>query len=90
MQASIPGPWDHDLSQRQMLNQLIHPGAPRPEVSTAKCKGRSLGMNTISSRVYAKGMASVIHSLLEVSVKREQNNQHTGGQRVVEPLEEKQ
>ena len=24
----IPGPWDHDLSQRQMLNQLSHPGAP--------------------------------------------------------------
>ena len=23
---SIPGPWDHDLSQRQMLNQLSHPG----------------------------------------------------------------
>jgi len=22
------GAWDHDLSQRQMLNQLSHPGAP--------------------------------------------------------------
>ena len=28
MWGSIPGPWDHDLSQRQMLNQLNHPGAP--------------------------------------------------------------
>ena len=26
--ASIPGPRDHDLSRRQMLNQLSHPGAP--------------------------------------------------------------
>ena len=23
----IPGPWDHDLSWRQMLNRLSHPGA---------------------------------------------------------------
>ena len=28
MRGSIPGPWDRDLSQRQMLNQLSHPGAP--------------------------------------------------------------
>ena len=27
--GSIPGPQDHDLSQRQMLNQLSHPGALR-------------------------------------------------------------
>ena len=27
MQGLIPGPWDHDLSQRQMLNRLSHPGA---------------------------------------------------------------
>ena len=26
--GSIPGPWDHDLSQSQMLNWLGHPGAP--------------------------------------------------------------
>ena len=25
---SIPRPRDHDLSQRQTLNQLSHPGAP--------------------------------------------------------------
>ena len=24
----IPGPWDHDLSQRQILNHWGHPGAP--------------------------------------------------------------
>ena len=24
----IPGPWDHYLSQRQMLNWLSHPGSP--------------------------------------------------------------
>ena len=28
MWGLIPGPWDHDLSQRQRLNQLSHPGAP--------------------------------------------------------------
>ena len=26
MWGLIPGPWDHDLSWRQMLNQLSHPG----------------------------------------------------------------
>ena len=29
MRGWIPGPWDHDLSQRQMLNHLRHPGAPK-------------------------------------------------------------
>lgn len=24
----IPGPWDHDLSRKQMLHQLSHPGSP--------------------------------------------------------------
>jgi len=28
MRDLIPGPWDHDLSRRQTLNQLSHPGAP--------------------------------------------------------------
>ena len=28
MWGSIPGPQHHDMSQRQMLNQLSHPGAP--------------------------------------------------------------
>ena len=28
MLGSFPGPWDHNLSQRQMLNWLSHPGAP--------------------------------------------------------------
>ena len=28
-QGSIPEPGDHDLSQRQMLKQLGHPGAPK-------------------------------------------------------------
>ena len=27
--GSIPGPQDHDLSWRQMFNQLSHPGTPR-------------------------------------------------------------
>ena len=28
MWGLIPGSWDHDLSQRQLLNPLSHPGAP--------------------------------------------------------------
>ena len=28
LRGLIPGPWDHDLSQRQMLSQLSHPGIP--------------------------------------------------------------
>ena len=28
MQDLIPGPWDHNLSQRPMLNPRSHPGAP--------------------------------------------------------------
>ena len=28
----IPGPQDQDLSRRQMLNQLSHPGAPYSEI----------------------------------------------------------
>ena len=35
MWGSVPGCWDHDLSQRQMLNQLSHPGAPIPVVLTS-------------------------------------------------------
>ena len=32
----IPGPWDHDLSRRQRLNPLIHPGAP-PYTFLSQC-----------------------------------------------------
>ena len=28
MWDSIPGRWDHDLSRRQLFNQLSHPGVP--------------------------------------------------------------
>jgi len=28
----IPGPWDHDLSGRQMLNGLSHPGVLVPSL----------------------------------------------------------
>ena len=31
MWGSIPGPQDPVVSQRQMLNQLSHPGTPRPQ-----------------------------------------------------------
>ena len=32
MWGSIPKPWDHDLSQRQTLNQLSHTGAPESDI----------------------------------------------------------
>ena len=31
-------PWDHDLSQRQTLNPLSHPGAPREHLILNKLK----------------------------------------------------
>ena len=31
-QGSIPGPWDHDLNQCQMFNQLSHPGATKQSI----------------------------------------------------------
>ena len=30
--GSIPGLWDRDLSRRQTLNSLSHPGAPRVHI----------------------------------------------------------
>lgn len=35
--GSIPGPLDHDLSQRQMPNRLSHPGAPPPYFFNHPC-----------------------------------------------------
>jgi len=32
----IPGPWDHDLSQRQALNHLSHPGVQGKTFSLAQ------------------------------------------------------
>ena len=34
--AGIPGPWDHDVSQRQTFNQLSHPGKPRSQYNIKK------------------------------------------------------
>ena len=34
IQGCIPGPWDHDPSWRQTLNQLSHPGTPKREFLT--------------------------------------------------------
>ena len=36
MRDFIPGPWDHDLSRRQRLNPLNHPGAPGIFLNKAK------------------------------------------------------
>ena len=35
MWDSISGRWDHDLSRRQLLNQLSHPGVPLPYILLA-------------------------------------------------------
>ena len=32
----IPEPWDHDLTWRQKLNQLSHPGAPKLHFKDSK------------------------------------------------------
>ena len=37
MWGSIPGPWDRDLSQRQMLNWLSHPGTPNLDFKSLLC-----------------------------------------------------
>ena len=37
-QGSIPGPWDHDLSQRQILNQLSHRATPIDKILKNKSK----------------------------------------------------
>ena len=37
--GSIPGPWDHDLSRRQMLNRLSHPGIPRFSLTILRQQG---------------------------------------------------
>ena len=42
MQGSIPGLWDHDLSRRQMLNRLSHPGTPSWYHSDTVIRGSEL------------------------------------------------
>ena len=49
----IPGPRDHDLSQRQMLNQLSHLGAPKPSVLIEITLGWKKHLNFCSFFVYA-------------------------------------
>ena len=39
MWGSIPGPWDHDLSQTQTLYQLRHAGAPHSHSFKSKSPG---------------------------------------------------
>ena len=36
MRGSIPGTWNHELSWRQMLNQMSHPGAPVSDILKLK------------------------------------------------------
>ena len=47
MRGLIPGPWDHDLSQRQMLNHLSHPGAPNKILKKKKGKERNPSISTM-------------------------------------------
>ena len=39
IQGSIPGPQDHDLSLRQTLNRLSHPGTSKKIFSIKDIKG---------------------------------------------------
>ena len=41
MQGSIPGPWDRDLSLRQMFNRLSHPGTPIGSICIMICPGEN-------------------------------------------------
>ncbi|XP_027455540.2 transmembrane protein 156 isoform X3 [Zalophus californianus] len=51
MRDLIPGPWDHDLSPRQTLNHLSHPGAP----TSALLRGQdSEKLRTLNVRVISE------------------------------------
>ena len=51
-QGSIPGPWDQDLSRRQTLNQVNHPGAPRVcLLNTIREPATWFGVNTSTELV---------------------------------------
>ena len=52
MWGSIPGPRDHDLSQRQTLNQLSHPGAPSTHIFK-RIMGK--GVSYTSIHIYDEG-----------------------------------
>ena len=57
MWGSIPGPWDHDLSQKQTLNPLIHPGAPeiffpnKDERFVVHLLSRDMNQDTATKRI---------------------------------------
>ena len=53
----IPAPWDHDLSRRQTLNWLSHPGAPGLSVffSTLNFSGKSFTF-FLRSKVYIQNV----------------------------------
>ena len=40
MRGSIPAPRDHDLSQREALNQLSYAGAPESMITECRLSGR--------------------------------------------------
>ena len=47
--GSIPGPWGHDLSRRQMLNSLSHPDTPQIKSLKNKKSGHPM---TTSTRMF--------------------------------------
>ena len=57
MWGSIPGSWDHDLSWKQMLNTLSHPGSSRSRLLTLENKqgyqrGEGEGMARIGDELW--------------------------------------
>lgn len=50
MQNSISGLWDQDLSRRQVLYPLTHPGAPHPDV---------FAVPGVTSGTFMKGLESL-------------------------------
>ncbi|XP_073761813.1 endoglin isoform X2 [Callorhinus ursinus] len=66
MRGSIPGPWDHDLSRRHMLNQLSHPGL----AETVHCDLQPVDAEVtyITSQVSKGCVAQVPNATLEVHI----------------------
>ena len=59
--GSIPGLWDHDLSWRQMLNQLSHPGSPHQEFKKRTHENLS--------KTYLIGKSVVLHKYCPTNIK---------------------
>lgn len=63
MQDSIPGPWDHDLSQRQTLNWLNHLGTQEWLSSDVSLKRLGQQSDQIYRIVLKAQLSDILHHL---------------------------